>query len=88
MITMYEIHVRTKATLGDLLTKFKTKGLPADLDLCSDGHLKLVVKHPQSNTLHTFNVKLYKEIDGMKEYEFGALTEQEFGYLKELVKDI
>ncbi len=88
MINMYEIHVKTKSTIGDILNRFKSKGFPADLDLCKDGKIKLVIKHPQTGTLHYFNVKLNNEEDGMKEYEFGAWTETEFDYLKDLVKDM
>lgn len=88
MINMYEIHVKTKATLGDILNHLKSKGVPADLKLCENHHIKLIIKHPQSNSLHHFNVKLYKEDEGMYTYEFGAYSESEFNYLKELVKDM
>lgn len=88
MINMYEIHVKTKATLADILNHLKSKGIPADIKLCKDGDAKLTIKHPQSNTLHHFNLKLYKEDGEMNEYEFGAWTEAEFDYLKNIAKDL
>lgn len=74
--------------MGDILSHLKSKGVPADIKLCENHHIKLVLKHHQANTLHNFNIKLYKEEDGMYTYEFGAYSEPEFNYLKELVKDI
>lgn len=88
MITMYEIHVKTKSTVADIFNHLKAKGVAYDLKICKDHDIKLVIKHPQAGTLHTFNIKLYKEDGDMYTYEFGAWSEAEFTYLKELLKDI
>lgn len=88
MITMFEIHVKTDKSLSDILAHLKTKGIATDFKLCPDGDGKLKIKHPTSNSIHTYNVKVYKEHGDMIEYEFGAYTESEFSYLKDAVKDM
>lgn len=88
MITMWEIHVQTNKTLGDIMSHLKTNGIASDFKLCKDGDGKLKVKHPTANTIHTFNVKVYEELGDVVEYEFGAWSETEFNYLKSIMKDI
>lgn len=88
MITMWEIHVSSKHSIGDIIAYLKTKGIASDFRLCKDGYGKLKVKHPQTGNLHNFSVKLYDEIGDVFEYEFGAWTEAEFNYLKDIAKDL
>lgn len=88
MITMWEIHVQTNKTLGDIMAQLKANGIASDFMLCKDGDGKLKVKHPTTNMIHMFNVKVYKELGDLIEYEFGAWSEVEFNYLKSIMNDI
>ena len=72
MISKYEVHIKTKYTLYELLNILKTKGLAVDFSLKSGDCGELMVKFPNINTVDVFDFKYYKHEDDMFVYEIGA----------------
>lgn len=88
MIVMWEIHIETKRTVGDMLEYFKSKGIASDYRMCKDGHGKISIKHPQKANIHTFNVKLYEELGDVCRYEIGCWTKEDVALMEDWFKDI
>ena len=88
MIVMWEIHIETKHTIGDMLTYFKSKGVAVDYKMCKDGHGMISIKHPQKASIHDFKVKLYEELGGMYRYEIGCWTKDEAMLMEEWFKEV
>jgi hypothetical protein len=90
MIERWEIHLKTRNTIGGILSTLKTKGISADFKLMNDKdyHSKLMIKNPANGEIYHFGFKLYCEAEGIYTYEICAWTEQEYNYLIELAKSI
>lgn len=72
MISKYEVHIKTKYTLYELLTVLKSKGFAVDFRLKDGDCGELMVKFPNSSTIDTFAFKYYKHEDDMFIYEIGS----------------
>lgn len=72
MISKYEIHIKTKCTLYELLNMLKAKGLAVDFSLKSGDCGELMVKFPSMNNIDVFDFKYYRHEDDMYVYEIGA----------------
>lgn len=88
MIAMWEIHLETKRSIGDMLDYFKAKGVAVDYKMCKEGHGMLSIKHPQKASIHDFKVKLYSELGGIYRYEIGTWSKEEANLAEEWFKDI
>ncbi|MGL4999230.1 MAG: hypothetical protein ACRC5T_09705 [Cetobacterium sp.] len=88
MIVMWEVHVETKHSIGDMLTYFKAKGVAADYKMCKDEYGTLSVKHPQQASVHDFKIKLYSKLGGVYRYEIGTWSKEQAILMEDWFKDI
>lgn len=87
-ITAYELHVKCRSSLSEILSALKNKGYEPEMELCEDNKgVVLKIKHP-SGSKHTFKIKLYKTTSEYKVFEIKAYSKQEMNFMEEVLKSL
>lgn len=83
-IVAYELHVKTRHSLSDMLMALKTKGIEPDLEK-ECGYDLLKIKHPKGS-YHEFEIRLESKGTGYRVYEVKARTKHDMELLEEAIK--
>ena len=84
MITMYELHIKTKYTLFQILTKLQANQMDVDFMLCDSKSGELQIRMTGDPKTYCFSFKYYNHEGDMYTYEIGTTHREYLGHMESI----